>query len=45
MKWGGKRRGEHARQRKFLEYKIFNDGGIIFQSPSIGKNIQLNGVM
>lgn len=45
MKWGGEKRGEHARQRSFLEYKIFNDGGIVFQFPSIGKNIQLDGVM
>ena len=45
MKWGGEKRGEHARRRSFLEYKIFNDGGIIFQSPSTGKNIQLIGVM
>lgn len=38
MKWGRQQRGEHARQKNFLEYKMFNDGGIIFQSPYFGKN-------
>ena len=45
MKWGGEKRGEHARQRSFLEYKIFKDGGTIFQSPTVGKSIQLDGAM